>query len=84
MERILLTLFQPYPVKDIIYGANQFAYTPEREARDAIGNLIIIWITTLVKRRKVGVYCSDVSGAFDRVRLGRLAAKLKATKKYTR
>jgi len=35
------------------------------------------WLKVLATGRKIGVYCSDVSGAFDRVRLERLVAKLK-------
>ena len=35
------------------------------------------WVQALGAGRKVAVYCSDVSGAFDRVRSDRLAAKLK-------
>ena len=34
-------------------------------------------MSALVVGRKIGVYCSDVSGAFDRVRLERLVAKLR-------
>jgi hypothetical protein len=80
MERLLRHLFKPYVLRNGIFGCNQFAYTPERGARDALANLVITWIMALAKRRKVAIYCSDVSGAFDRVRLERLAAKLKAKK----
>jgi len=62
------------------YGHNQFAYSPERGARDAMAYLAIRWMSALARGRKIGVYCSDVSGAFDRVNLNRLAAKLKAQK----
>ena len=48
--------------------------------RDALAYLAIKWIIALAKDRKIGVYCSDVSGAFDWVNLQRLAAKLKARK----
>ena len=34
--------------------------------------------------KKVGVFCSDVSGAFDRVKLERLVAKLKKRKLHPR
>jgi hypothetical protein len=62
------------------FGTNQFAYIPERGARDVLANLTLIWITALAQRRKVAVYCSDVSGAFDRLQLERLTAKLKSKK----
>jgi hypothetical protein len=41
---------------------------------------MIVWIMALAKGRKIALYCSDVSGAFDRVQLERLEAKLKAKK----
>ena len=63
-----------------IYGHNQFAYRPERGARDALAHMVLTWITALAKGRKVALYCSDVSGAFDRVNPERLVAKLKAKK----
>ena len=65
-------------LSSVAFGPNQFAYTPERGARDALALMALVWITTLAKRRKVGIYCSDVAGAFDRVNLDRLAAKLRA------
>ena len=36
------------------------------------------WLLALSQGKRVGVYCSDVSGAFDRVEAGRLTAKLVA------
>ena len=35
------------------------------------------WLLALNRRKKVAVYCSDVSGAFDRVRAERLLEKLR-------
>ena len=40
--------------------------------------LALRWVEALEKGMNVLVYCSDVSGAFDRVRLERLVAKLRA------
>ena len=70
----------PFLQKNISFGPNQFAYTKERGARDALLHLVLVWITALTRKQKVAVYCSDVSGAFDRVRVKRLVEKLKATK----
>ena len=39
---------------------------------------VTTWLTMLNNRKKVGVYCSDVSGAFDRVCAARLLQKLAA------
>jgi hypothetical protein len=80
MERQLRMLFMPFVLRNDAFGPNQFAYVPERGARDALAYMVLEWITALAKGRKVAIYCSDVSGAFDRVRLERLAAKLRAKK----
>ena len=60
------------------FGPNQFAYSEGRGARDALAMLVLTWVQALAARRKVVVYCSDASGAFDRIRMERLVAKLKA------
>ena len=77
IERLLKMLYGPY-LRDVsAFGPNQFAYTVGRGARDALALLMMTWLQALATGRKVAVYCSDVSGAFDRVPLKRLAAKLK-------
>jgi hypothetical protein len=76
MERLLRTLFMPYLLKNGLFGRSQFAYIPERGARDALAILVITWLMAVAKKRKTAVYCSDVSGAFDRVKLDRLTRKL--------
>ena len=74
-ERLLKMLYNPYLVSISAFGPNQFAYTVGRGARDALALLMLTWIQALGARRKIAVYCSDVSGAFDRVQAERLAAK---------
>ena len=49
----------------------------ELGARDAIAYLVLVWIPAVAKGSKVAIYCSDVSGAFDRVEEERLLHKLK-------
>ena len=51
---------------------------PERGARDALAQLVLTWISTMSRQRKIAVYCSDVSGAFDKVNSRRLLRKLRA------
>jgi hypothetical protein len=80
MERLLRTLFMPFLLINEVFGPNQFAYIPERGARDAMAHMVLVWISAVAKGRKVAIYCSDVSGAFDRVCLDRLAKKLRAKK----
>ena len=61
-------------------GPNQFAYTPGRGARDVLALMLLLWLQALAKGQRIAVYCSDVSGAFDRVKVERLAAKLRSKK----
>ena len=42
--------------------------------------LTAVWIEAIAAGKKVAIYCSDVSGAFDRVKMERLVAKLHAKK----
>jgi hypothetical protein len=76
VERIVKDLYVPYLTSSVGFGPNQFAYTKGRGARDALAQLVLTWIKTLARGMKIGVYCSDVSGAFDRVSTARLIAKL--------
>ena len=59
-------------------GTNQFAYIPKRGARDAILFLVISWLLAFARGTKIRLYCSDVSGAFDRVDADLLLTKLQA------
>ena len=78
VERLLKALFVPFITSTVGYGPNQFAYTTGRGARDALATLVLTWVEALARGRKIGIYCSDVSGAFDRVSVDRLVAKLQA------
>ena len=57
------------------FGANQFAYTKRRGFGDALLFNLCNWISAIESGHLVGLYCSDVSGAFDRVESERLLAK---------
>jgi hypothetical protein len=70
-------LYYPHLLSTSAFGPSQYAYTLGRGARDALAILALTWVKALAAGRKIGVYCSDVSGAFDRVRMKRLAAKLR-------
>jgi hypothetical protein len=80
VERLLKALLMPFITSTIAFGPNQFAYTNGRGARDALATLVLTWIEALARGRKIAIYCSDVSGAFDRVDVGRLVAKLRIKK----
>ena len=77
MAPAVATAYSPYLSDLSASGPDQFAYTVGRGARDALALLMITWVQALGTRQKVAVYCSDVSGAFDRVEITRLSAKLK-------
>ena len=58
-------------------GPNQFAYQKARGARDALA-FMVLTISGFNAKLKFALYCSDVSGAFDRVTRVRLLDKLRA------
>ena len=76
VERLILSMLQPFITENLHSGSNQFAYTRERGARDAVALLATAWIAASNGRMKIGVYCSDVSGAFDKVDATILVSKL--------
>jgi hypothetical protein len=78
LERLLKLQIEPYLSNISAYGPRQFAYTVGRGARDALAMLVLLWIKALAAGSKIAIYCSDVAGAFDRVRKERLVAKLHA------
>ena len=75
VERFLCPTFAP-TLEDRAFGAAQFAYRKQHGARDAILYYVLSWIAALNDGCKVGVYCSDVAGAFDRVDSELLLRKL--------
>ena len=77
-ERLLQQPFRTYLSSADCTGNNQFAYKLERGARDALAFLVLTWISGFCGKSKFVLYYSDVSGAFDRVCLERLLAKLRA------
>ncbi len=62
-ERVLVDLFRPF----FEHGPQQFAYTPGRGHRDALLFNILSWLSALEDGDLIALFCSDVSGAFDRV-----------------
>ena len=80
VERLLNSLITPFLTSSVSLGQNQFAYTEGRGARDVLALMLIVWTKALAAGRKIGVFCSDVSGAFDRVKLERIVAKLQKCK----
>ena len=75
-ERVVNKLVRPW----MDFGPRQFAYTPGRGHRDALLMNLLQWILWLERGLQIGLFCSDVSGAFDRVCMERLCGKLRALK----
>jgi len=84
MERFLASTFMPDIINLGAFGENQFAYRKEHGARDAVLYLIMSWLLLMANGKRVGVYCSDVSGAFDKVSRHRLVKRLRQWKPYPR
>ena len=78
MESLPGALFLPFLLVNAVFAPNQFAYTPQRGARDALAHMVLTWLPLLAAGRKIAVYCSEVSRAFDRVSAARSRAKLQA------
>ena len=76
-ERLLQHGFRGYFTSALCTGENQFAYRPGHGARDALAFVVLTWISGFCYHKKFVVYCSDVSGAFDRVSVPRLLEKLR-------
>ena len=77
LERFLAPLFVPHLERVGAFGRNQFAYRQGRGSRDAILYVTLRWLQSFSSGRRVALYCSDVSGAFDHVDKDRLLAKLR-------
>ena len=77
VERIIGSSFLGWAFRHGLYGRNQYAYSTGRSHRDALAINVCNWLMILENGQIVGLYCSDVSGAFDRVRKERLISKLR-------
>ena len=76
VERVCGQLFKPALESSGAFGHRQFAYARGRGYRDALALMALSWIQGLEKGNLIAVYCSDVSGAFDRVCEQRIGRKL--------
>ena len=67
VERAFGGLFIPDLERRGIFGERQFAYASGKSHRDALALSVLSWLLHLEHGFLVALYCSDVSGAFDRV-----------------
>ena len=59
-----------------LFGTSQFAYSSDHSSRDALLFMVCSWLLAFASHDRVGLYCSDVSGAFDNVCRNLLIRKL--------
>ena len=49
------------------FGDDQWPFRPRNSCRDLVFLLVCKWLLALDEGQRIGVYLSDISGAFDRV-----------------
>ena len=76
VERAVGSIFLPWLQLRGAYGPHQYAYGKGRGHKDVLAVNICSWLLALERGDMIGLYCSDVSGAFDRVDHERLGDKL--------
>ena len=78
VERAVGGTFVPW-LGEHAFGENQYAYSAGKSHRDVLAINVCSWLLLMEGGQAAGLYCSDVSGAFDRVSCERLCAKLRAS-----
>ncbi len=76
VERAVASLLVPWLEVRGAFGPHQYAYTKRRGYKDVLTINVCSWILAMERNELVGLYCSDVSGAFDRVSHRRMGDKL--------
>ena len=77
-ERIIGVSWIPHLSETGAFGENQFAYDKNRGCRDALAFLVLSFLSGFCRKERFGLYCSDVSGAFDKVRAKRMLDRLRS------
>ena len=78
VERAVGAVFVPWLGKHG-FGEHQYAYSLGKSHRDVLAINVCSWLLSLEDGLAVGLFCSDVRGAFDRVCRQRLGAKLRVS-----
>ena len=76
-ERVIKIQFDSYIEAIDGFGASQWAFRKKRGCTDLVLLLICSWLLAFQRRQKVGVFLSDIAGAFDRVETKKLLAKMR-------
>ena len=67
VERAVGSVVLPWLEGTEAYGPHQYAYARGRGYKDVLAINVCNWLLLLEQGLAVGLYCSDVKGAFDRV-----------------
>ena len=78
VERVISKTLGDYLEETGAMGETQWAFRAGHSCRDLVALVTATWILRLHAGVKIGVYISDISGAFDRVSSELLLRKLKA------
>ena len=78
VERSIGSLFIPWMAQHC-FGEHQYAYSKDRSHRDALAVNVCCWLLLFEEGKLAALYCSDVSGAFDRVSRTRLVDKIRSS-----
>ena len=76
IEGVIAEILVKYLEASGASGKSQWGFRAGHSCRDLVALLTAEWILHLHAGRKVGVYLSDISGAFDRVETEMLLQKL--------
>ena len=77
VERCLLVPLAAFCSDTCAFGRSQYAFQKGIGCKDLVCVLLEGWLLAFQERKKVGIYLSDMSGAFDRVHRPRLLRKLR-------
>ena len=78
VERAIGSVFVPWMYENS-FGPHQYAYAAHKSHRDVLAINVCSWLLLFEEGHAIGLYCSDVSGAFDRVDRDRMCAKIRAS-----
>ena len=78
VERCISQIVSPFFDRIGAFGADQWAFRKKRSCRDLVALLVCRWLWALDQGFKVGIYLSDVSGAFDKVDRDILVRRLRS------
>ena len=76
-ERVLNATFGKFIEAVDAFGESQWAFRKKRGCPDLVLLLMCSWLRSFQRREKVGVFLSDISGAFDRVDANKMIKKLR-------